>query len=81
MIANMTFTECQKKGGSKMAEFCLDCWNELNGTNYSKRKYVVSKDLDLCEGCGEWKHVIICQRKGRWRRRIKFFFMRRFGKI
>ena len=45
-----------------MAEFCLDCWNELNGTNYSKRKYVVSKDLDLC-------------------RRIKFFFMRRFGKI
>ncbi len=42
-----------------MAEFCLDCWNKLNGTHDSKRKYVISKDLDLCEGCGEYKHVIV----------------------
>ncbi len=42
-----------------MAEFCLDCWNKLNETNDSKRKYVISKDLDLCEGCGEYKHVIV----------------------
>ena len=42
-----------------MAEFCLDCWNKMNGTRHSKRKYVLSKDLDFCEGCGEFKHVVI----------------------
>ena len=45
-----------------MAEFCLECWNKMNGTKHSKRKYVLSKDLDLCEGCGELKHVIIKKR-------------------
>ena len=64
-----------------MAEFCLDCWNEINGTKHSKRKYVMSKELDLCEECGEWKQVIICYRKGRLRRRIRVFFARLFGKI
>ena len=42
-----------------VAEFCLDCWNEINGTDEPKDKYVYSKELDLCEGCGEWKHVIV----------------------
>ncbi len=64
-----------------MAEFCLDCWNKFNGTKYSEKEYIMSKDLDLCEECGEWKHVTVCRRKGRWRRRINFFLMRRFGKI
>lgn len=47
-----------------MAEFCLECWNKMNGTRHSKRKYVLSKDLDLCEGCGEFKHVVIMERTG-----------------
>ena len=50
--------DCSYCGGF-MAEFCLDCWNELNGTNDSPRKYVISRELDLCEGCGEYKHVIV----------------------
>ena len=41
-----------------MAEICLDCWNELTGKRYTKRKYILSKDLDLCENCGEYKNVI-----------------------
>lgn len=45
-----------------MAEFCLKCWNELNETNEPEGKYVMSKGLDLCEGCGEWKHVIVRRR-------------------
>lgn len=45
-----------------VAEFCLDCWNEINGTDETKDKYVYSKELDLCEGCGEWKHVIVRER-------------------
>ena len=46
-----------------MAEFCLDCWNKLNGSNDSERKYILSKELDLCEGCGEFKPIIIMERK------------------
>ncbi len=46
-----------------MAEFCLECWNRINGSDDSKRKYVFSKELELCEGCGEWKKVIIRQRR------------------
>ena len=46
-----------------MAEFCIDCWNKINESEESKEKYVLSKDLDFCEGCGEWKHVIIMERR------------------
>ena len=45
-----------------MAEFCLDCLNKLNGRNDPKSKYIISRDLDLCEGCGEWKHVVVMER-------------------
>lgn len=44
-----------------MADFCLDCWNKLNKTNGSKRKYILSEELEICEGCGEWKRVIIAK--------------------
>ena len=39
-----------------MAEFCLDCYNKLNGTHYGEG--AVKLDYDLCEGCGEWKLTI-----------------------
>ena len=45
-----------------MADFCLDCWNKINKTNDSEREYVLSKDTELCEGCGEWKRVVIAKR-------------------
>ncbi|MBR1969728.1 MAG: hypothetical protein IKA17_05180 [Clostridia bacterium] len=45
-----------------MAEYCLDCFNKMNGTDYDEYDFVVSKDLDLCEGCGEWKPVVITKR-------------------
>lgn len=46
-----------------MAEFCLDCWNKINETCDKKGKYILSKDLDLCEGCGKWKPIIIAKGK------------------
>lgn len=52
-----------------MAEFCLDCLNKINGTNYDESKYIISDDLDLCEGCGEWKPVVVAVRRknsGSW---------------
>ena len=45
-----------------MAEFCTECWNELNDTNHSDKHFILSKDLELCEGCGEYKRVIIAER-------------------
>lgn len=46
-----------------MAEFCLDCLRKLDGINYKDDEFEISTELDLCEGCGEWKHVVVC-RKG-----------------
>lgn len=42
-----------------MAEFCLECWNKLNGTNDPPSKYVLSDELDFCEGCGQMKQVVV----------------------
>ena len=42
-----------------MAEFCLDCWNKLNNSNFTEKEYVISRELDLCEECAQWKPVII----------------------
>ena len=46
-----------------MAEFCVSCWNELNGTDYPEGAYVLSWDYELCEGCGEYKRVIVGRRR------------------
>ncbi len=46
-----------------MAEFCVDCWNELNDSNNSEKDFILSEHLDLCEGCGELKNVIIKERE------------------
>jgi len=46
-----------------VAEFCLECWNKLNDDNLTKKDVVISKGLDLCEGCGKFKQVIICYKK------------------
>lgn len=42
-----------------MAEFCLDCWNRIMDSNDPPGKYIISRELDLCEECGELKPVII----------------------
>ena len=49
-----------------MAEFCLDCWNKLNGFQKTERDYVLSKEWDLCEGCGEMRPVIEGERRCKW---------------
>ncbi len=42
-----------------MAEFCWECHKKLTDGSDLIGKYVISKELDLCEGCGEWKQVIV----------------------
>ncbi len=46
-----------------MAEFCPKCWNELNDTDYPESRYILSEALELREGCGEFKKVIVAERK------------------
>lgn len=46
-----------------MAEFCLDCWNQINHTQDNPEKYILSDELELCEECMRWKQVIVAQRK------------------
>lgn len=40
-----------------MAEFCLKCFNELNGTHYQTNE--VWLEEDLCEGCADWKPCVM----------------------
>jgi len=46
-----------------MAEFCLECWNKIMGTEDPKQKFVLSRKPDFCEECRQWKPVIIRVRK------------------
>ena len=41
-----------------MAEFCLDCWNELNHIHLTEEDVILSKHLDLCEGCEKMRPVV-----------------------
>ncbi len=42
-----------------MAEFCVDCWNKIMESNEDPKTFTLSPYLDLCEGCGQYKPVII----------------------
>lgn len=39
-----------------MAEFCLECFNKMNDTDF--KKHQVWLEVDLCEGCGEMKPCV-----------------------
>lgn len=49
-----------------MAEFCLSCWNKINGFQMTERDCVLSKERDLCEGCGRLCPIIERERRCRW---------------
>lgn len=41
-----------------MAEFCFACFKEIDGDQTLTEDDVVM-DIDLCEGCDEWKPCVI----------------------
>ena len=45
-----------------MAEFCLDCYNEIFHTEYSRFDVELTPTLELCEGCAQMKRVVIGKR-------------------
>jgi len=42
-----------------MAEFCIDCFKELLFNDYEDSQIILSDNLDICEGCAEFKRVVI----------------------
>ena len=42
-----------------MAEICLECFSKYFLTGEYPSHYLVSKDMDLCEECGQLKPVVI----------------------
>lgn len=43
-----------------MAEYCRECAERCLGFTPEELKHAVwSKELDLCEGCGEYKRVLV----------------------
>ena len=56
-----------------MAEFCFECYNKLNGGKCKKENYILSDELELCEGCEEYKKVVICYQSGGLYGRIEDF--------
>jgi len=49
-----------------MAKLCVKCYQqecEEMGEPFAERGLVISKDDDLCETCGEWKPVVVRQKK------------------
>ena len=42
-----------------MAEFCKDCFLRLFPDDYKDEQIIVSEDLDICEGCADFKQVVI----------------------
>ena len=45
-----------------MAELCLECLRKHSEKRELRWKYILSKELDLCEECGQWKRVIVRER-------------------
>ncbi len=41
-----------------MAEFCLECFNQLFNKKLKKRDVVLSWFKERCEGCGKIKRVV-----------------------
>ena len=48
-----------------MADFCLKCFNKMNGTHYTKGDVI--ERYAICEGCAEYKKCVIDLRGMVWR--------------
>ena len=41
-----------------MAEFCLECFNKMNNSDYLESEVVLTTWLEQCEMCGELKFTV-----------------------
>lgn len=54
-----------QKGVDNVSDFCKECYMREFGS-HTNDNIVVSKDMSLCEGCGEIKPVVLKVRKKRF---------------
>ena len=60
-----------------MAEFCLDCWNEISNMSLTEEDVIISKEIYLCEGCAEHKKIIVIyDRSSKMKRFFRKVFFR-----
>lgn len=45
-----------------MAEFCLRCYNRMFHKKLKESDVVLDSALDICEGCGKYRHTVIAER-------------------
>ncbi len=62
-----------------MAEYCFECFKKMSKEKVKEKDYILSGEPDLCEGCGEWKRVVVRVKnprlymwKGKMRARFNF---------
>ena len=57
-----------------MAEFCIDCWNEINELEDREEDCLMTKTEWLCEECGEYKNVVIARKEDAgWRIYLAYY--------
>jgi hypothetical protein len=64
-----------------MAEICVDCMEKRfkkRGGHFSKREWVISRDFDLCEWCGEYKPVVVKRKVSLLLKLMNIIFFRRY---
>lgn len=56
-----------------MALYCLDCVNKLSSRTYDAKELIFAKSLYICEGCGEYKTVVLMTKRCYRRRKLRIF--------
>lgn len=46
-----------------MAEFCYECYKKILKGKKEKYELIISMCLDFCEGCGEFKPVVVREKR------------------
>lgn len=46
-----------------VAEYCLNCFNKIEHTNFTENQVVESTSPSICEGCKQPKKVVIRVRR------------------
>ncbi len=49
-----------------MAEYCVDCLNEIFETDYSPKHFILSDDY--CEKCGRYTKTVVMEKRYFYRR-------------
>lgn len=56
----------------KMAEYCIDCVNEIFNTNYKSKHFILS--YDTCEKCGRYTKTVVIEKRIFYTRLLTILF-------